>query len=560
MAGRSTSFRPLATWTAPVSTTGLARGSSTGEPGSPASTRISADVAHPTDRAGTRTWGRRPGSSTPSAWEARAAGAATGSSAATPISTATAGPSALATTRRLRVLSTTGFRRDAGSAATYPYSAAAPGRTLTAWRSSTTSRACAASSRDSRTIAVVGLSANWYRPSYFAAKYMQDHGYRIDPGQPDLRAKCSASAATRTSRRFPDRVDHRRLLPQPGRDRRRSRARPSPWARRCCGCSSASATTRPRESRSDAGLDVVHGPLREDRARAHPGRAQLGRRQHRRDLGAAARRERLTMAADARSQVRLRHAVPARRPDSRRGDRRARAADLPDDVVRVRQRRPRGEPLQPADLRQRLFAHLQSDRRRARGTRRRARRRTRRARRRHRHGGADGRRCSRSPQHGDHIVAARTLYGGTYSQLAVTFAQFGIDDDLRRRRRSRRTSARAMRPNTKAIYAETIGNPQLNVLDIAAVADDRARRRRAARHRQHARLAVPVPAVRARRRHRHPLGDQVPRRPRHDDGRRRRRVRQVPLGQRQVSADDRAFARLSRRASSTRPSATSASR
>ena len=36
----------------------------------------------------------------------------------------------------------------------------------------------------SRTIAVVGLSANWYRPSYFAAKYMRDHGYRIIPVNP----------------------------------------------------------------------------------------------------------------------------------------------------------------------------------------------------------------------------------------------------------------------------------------------------------------------------------------------------------------------------------------
>ena len=35
-----------------------------------------------------------------------------------------------------------------------------------------------------RTIAVVGLSANWYRPSFFAAKYMQDHGYRIIPVNP----------------------------------------------------------------------------------------------------------------------------------------------------------------------------------------------------------------------------------------------------------------------------------------------------------------------------------------------------------------------------------------
>ena len=36
----------------------------------------------------------------------------------------------------------------------------------------------------SKSIAVVGLSAHWYRPSYFAAKYMQDHGYRVIPVNP----------------------------------------------------------------------------------------------------------------------------------------------------------------------------------------------------------------------------------------------------------------------------------------------------------------------------------------------------------------------------------------
>jgi predicted CoA-binding protein len=48
-----------------------------------------------------------------------------------------------------------------------------------------------------RTLAVVGLSAQWYRPSYFAAKYMQDHGYRIIPVNPRydevLGQKCHAS-------------------------------------------------------------------------------------------------------------------------------------------------------------------------------------------------------------------------------------------------------------------------------------------------------------------------------------------------------------------------------
>jgi predicted CoA-binding protein len=50
-----------------------------------------------------------------------------------------------------------------------------------------------------RTIAVVGLSADWFRPSYFAAKYMQAHGYRIVPVNPKypqiLDETCYASLA-----------------------------------------------------------------------------------------------------------------------------------------------------------------------------------------------------------------------------------------------------------------------------------------------------------------------------------------------------------------------------
>src|SRR4051794_16020483 len=71
---------------------------------------------------------------------------------------------------------------------------------------------------------------------------------------------------------------------------------------------------------------------------------------------------------------------------------------------------------------------------------------------------------------GDHLVAARTLYGGSYSQMAVTFAQFAIDttfvdpDDPANFRN-------ALRPNTKAVYAETMGNPQLNIVDLNALAD-----------------------------------------------------------------------------------------
>jgi predicted CoA-binding protein len=60
--------------------------------------------------------------------------------------------------------------------------------------------------RENRTIAVVGLSANWYRPSYFAAKYMQEHGYRVIPVNPAydsvLGEKCYKSL-----RDVPDKVD-----------------------------------------------------------------------------------------------------------------------------------------------------------------------------------------------------------------------------------------------------------------------------------------------------------------------------------------------------------------
>jgi predicted CoA-binding protein len=60
--------------------------------------------------------------------------------------------------------------------------------------------------KQSKTIAVVGLSADWWRPSYFAAKYMQEHGYRVIPVNPRypeiLGQKCYPSL-----RDIPERVD-----------------------------------------------------------------------------------------------------------------------------------------------------------------------------------------------------------------------------------------------------------------------------------------------------------------------------------------------------------------
>ena len=60
--------------------------------------------------------------------------------------------------------------------------------------------------KDYKTVAMVGLSANWYRPSYFAAKYLLDHGYRVIPVTPTyeevLGQKCYPTLAD-----IPDPVD-----------------------------------------------------------------------------------------------------------------------------------------------------------------------------------------------------------------------------------------------------------------------------------------------------------------------------------------------------------------
>ena len=70
---------------------------------------------------------------------------------------------------------------------------------------------------------------------------------------------------------------------------------------------------------------------------------------------------------------------------------------------------------------------------------------------------------------GDHIVAASTLYGGTVGQLGIGFSRLGIEttfvdpEDPENFRR-------AIRPNTRAVYGETLANPLVSVFDIEPVA------------------------------------------------------------------------------------------
>jgi O-acetylhomoserine (thiol)-lyase len=73
-------------------------------------------------------------------------------------------------------------------------------------------------------------------------------------------------------------------------------------------------------------------------------------------------------------------------------------------------------------------------------------------------------------QAGDHVVAAGALYGGSVTMLAVSLKKFGVETSFVDGS-SPDAFAAAIRPNTRAVYAETLGNPSLLVLDIAAVAE-----------------------------------------------------------------------------------------
>jgi O-acetylhomoserine (thiol)-lyase len=66
---------------------------------------------------------------------------------------------------------------------------------------------------------------------------------------------------------------------------------------------------------------------------------------------------------------------------------------------------------------------------------------------------------------GDHIVSSNSLYGGTYNAFAHTLKRFGVDVTLVDFNHPAAVAA-AIRPNTKAIFAETIGNPKIDVLDV----------------------------------------------------------------------------------------------
>jgi O-acetylhomoserine (thiol)-lyase len=70
---------------------------------------------------------------------------------------------------------------------------------------------------------------------------------------------------------------------------------------------------------------------------------------------------------------------------------------------------------------------------------------------------------------GDHVISANSLYGGTYNLFVHTLPRFGLDVELIDPA-DPENFRRAIKPNTKLLYAETVGNPKLDTLDLDAVA------------------------------------------------------------------------------------------
>ena len=72
---------------------------------------------------------------------------------------------------------------------------------------------------------------------------------------------------------------------------------------------------------------------------------------------------------------------------------------------------------------------------------------------------------------GDHIVASSSIYGGTFNLISVTMAKMGVEATFVAPDCSEQELEAAFRPNTKAVFGETIANPALTVLDIERFAD-----------------------------------------------------------------------------------------
>jgi O-acetylhomoserine/O-acetylserine sulfhydrylase-like pyridoxal-dependent enzyme len=135
---------------------------------------------------------------------------------------------------------------------------------------------------------------------------------------------------------------------------------------------------------------------------------------------------------------------------------------------------------------------------------------------------------------GDNIVASSALYGGTYNLFAHTLPQYGIEARFADYR-----NPGSFEPlidgKTKAVFVESLGNPQGNVTDIESGRKDCASSRCAVDRRQYGADTLPEPPVQSRCRHRRAFADQVLGRTRHERRRCDRRFGKISLGAAQAA-------------------------
>ena len=74
-------------------------------------------------------------------------------------------------------------------------------------------------------------------------------------------------------------------------------------------------------------------------------------------------------------------------------------------------------------------------------------------------------------QAGDHVISSAKIYGGTFNLFNVTMRKLGIDFTFVSPQATREELEAAFKPNTKAVFAESLSNPALEVLDISTFAD-----------------------------------------------------------------------------------------
>ena len=74
-------------------------------------------------------------------------------------------------------------------------------------------------------------------------------------------------------------------------------------------------------------------------------------------------------------------------------------------------------------------------------------------------------------QSGDHVVSAASIYGGTFNLFAVTLKKLGIEVTFVDQTASEAELEKAFRPNTRAVFGETLSNPSMDVLDIERFAN-----------------------------------------------------------------------------------------